>query len=152
MKHLFILDENVIAQVKSVDLARQTIALVTLIKTNCHKIVLDATLSSKLHSWLSKRDKELGNIFPTGPTFIRSLLTDTRKQQWVLTQSESKERGFIHHPHDWYLVDLAVSCKNVHFVSTGDSATTANFNRPEFKTMGIDGITVAEAINLARDS
>jgi hypothetical protein len=152
MKHSFILDENVIAQTKNLSLAKQTLQLVTLMKTNCHKIVLDRNLNKKLDSWLSRRDKQLANFFPMGPIFIRDLLADSRKKQWVSTQFAAKERSFIHDPDDWYLVDLAVSCKNVHFVSTGDNATRENFNRSEFKAMGIDGITVAEAINLARDS
>lgn len=151
MKHSFILDENVIAQTKALALARQTIELLKLIKTNCHRIVLDSTLNAKLYSWLKRRDKQLGNLFPMGPTFIRSVLTDTKKQQWVDTQSASKEHELIHDKDDWYLVDLAVSCKNVHYVSTGDTDTRKNFNRSEFHSMGIDGITVSEAVDLARE-
>ncbi len=152
MKHLFILDENVICQTRNVELSKQTVELVTRMKKNCHRIVLDVTINKKLHSWLTKRDKQLSRFFPAGPTFIRSLLTDTKKREWVDTQPALSERPYIHDPDDWYLVDLAVSCKNVHFVSTGDSSTRKSFNRPEFKAMGIDGITVAEAIDLASDS
>lgn len=151
MKHYFILDENVIAQTKAWVLAQQTVELFRLIKTNCHQVVLDATLNAKLHSWLTRRDKQFGNIFPIGPTLVRSVLTDTKKRRWVDTLPAPREREFIHDPDDWYIVDLAVSCKNVYFVSTGDSATRKNFNRSEFKAIGIDGITVMQAIKLAQD-
>lgn len=151
MKHHFILDENVIAQTKTRTLAIQTLELFKLIKANCHQVVLDTTLSIKLHSWLTRRDAQFGNFFPTGPTFVRSVLTDTNKRQWVDTQPASTERGLVHHTNDWYIVDLAVSCKNVHFVSTSDNTTRKNFNCLEFKALGIDGITVKQAIKLAQD-
>lgn len=151
MKHRFILDENVIAQTKSRALATQTVELFRLMKANCHQIVLDATLNAKLHSWLTRRDAQFGNLFPTGPTFVRSVLTDTKKQHWVDTGPALRERGFVHDPDDWYIADLAVSCRNVHVVSTGDKTTRSNFNRSEFKALGIDGITVKQAIKLAHD-
>jgi hypothetical protein len=151
VKHYFILDENVIAQTKARTLAIQVIELFSLIKANCHQIVLDATLNAKLHSWLTRRDAQFGNLFPLGPTLVRSVLTDTKKRHWVDTHPALKERKLVHHPNDWYIVDLAISCKNVHFVSTGDSTTRKNFNRSEFKTLGIDGITVKRAIKLAQD-
>lgn len=151
MKHSFIIDENVIAQTRAPKLAALSIQFFTLVKNNCHKIVLDRVLLKKLNLWLDRRDKQLAKFYPLGPTFLRSVLTDTKKRLWVETISDTEERKYIHDQDDWYIVDLAVTCKNAHYVSTGDKATRRNFNRAEFQAIGIDGITIQKAIQLAKD-
>jgi predicted nucleic acid-binding protein len=151
VKHSFIIDENVIAQTRNLELAALTIEFFTLVKKNCHKVVLDRTLLKKLNSWLDRRDSKLAKFFPLGPTFMRSVLTDSKKRKWIDTIPEKEERKYIHDQDDWYLVDLAVTCKNAHYVSTGDKKTRKSFNRAEFSAIGIDGITVSKAIQLAKD-
>lgn len=150
MKHVFLLDENVIAQTKSEPLAKQTTELIRLITLNCHKIALDLTLNGKLTNWLKRRDSAYSRVDPLGPVALTAMLTNSGKRIWVKSE-EAEERKYIRHTNDHYLVDIAVTLKNVHFVSTGDSRTRNDFNKPQLKAHGIDGLTVAGAIELAKD-
>lgn len=151
MRHLFIIDENVIAQSKAPFLAKETFDFFRALYENCHQIALSPELSRKLMDWLSRRTSEFGQHFPAGPGLVSFILTNSRKIRWFDTPPESSMRQYVRDPNDWYLVDLAV-VSGGHYVSRGDQTTRAGFNRQEFRPYCVDGRTVRQAIQLANEN
>lgn len=152
MRHLFIIDENVIAQTRGSEfLAKETFTFFVALYKNCHQIALSPDLSDKLRDWLAQREAEFGRYFPTGPLLVRDILTNSRKVRWFDPPPESAMRQYVRDTNDWYLVDLAV-VSGGHYVSRGDQRTRHDFNRREFRAYCVDGRTVVQAIQLANES
>lgn len=151
MRHLFIIDENVIAQTRAPFLAKETFDFFMALYENCHQIALSPELSGKLRDWLDRRVTEFGRHFPTGPQLVMYILTNSRKIRWFDSPPESSMRQYVRDTNDWYLVDLAV-VSGGHYVSRGDQRTRHDFNRQEFRAYCVDGRTVIQAIRLANES
>lgn len=152
MRHLFIIDENVIAQTRGHHaLAKETFDFFRALYENCHQIALSPELSQKLMDWLAKRTAEFGQHFPAGPGLVSYILTNSRKIRWYPTPPESPMRQYVRDPNDWYLVDLAV-VSGGHYVGRGDRETRRGFNRPEFQPYRVDGRTVIQATQLAKEN
>ena len=150
MRHLFIIDENVIAQTRDSFLANESFEFFRALYENCHQIALSPELSSKLLEWLAWRAAEFGQHFPTGPQLVMYTLTNSRKIRWF-DPPESSMRQYVRDTNDWYLVDLAV-VSGGHYVSRGDQRTRHDFNRQEFRAYSVDGKTVIQAIQLAKEN
>ncbi len=151
MRHLFIIDENVIAQTRDPFLARESFDFFRALYENCHQIALSPELSRKLLDWLSQRTASFGQYFPTGPGLITYALTNSRKIRWFDAPAESPMRQYVRDTNDWYLVDLAV-VSGGHYVSRGDQRTRHDFNRQEFRLYCVDGKTVIQATQLANEN
>ena len=151
MRHLFIIDENVIAQTRDSFLANESFEFFRALYENCHQIALSPELSHKLLEWLARRTTEFGQHFPTGPQLVMYILTNSRKIRWFDPPPESSMRQYVRDTNDWYLVDLAV-VSGGHYVSRGDQRTRHDFNRQEFRVYSVDGKTVIQAIQLAKES
>ena len=151
MRHLFIIDENVIAQTRAPFLAKESLDFFWALYENCHQIALSPELSRKLLEWLARRAAEFGQLFPTGPSVVSYILTNSRKIRWFDTPAESSMRQYVRDTNDWYLVDLAV-VSGGHYVSRGDQRTRHDFNRPEFRLYCVDGKTVIQATQLANEN
>jgi len=160
MKHVFVLDENVIAQVRRAALALQTVRLTNAIKLNCHRVAVDRALSKKLFEWIEQRSKLFSRFFPSGPREIRYVLSHATKKLFVVSQ-EAAERKLIRDPDDWFLVDLTVSLldtlqaegqsgRTVLFVSS-DSETRECFSRKEFSERGLKAVPIEEALKYAQE-
>ena len=151
MRHLFIIDENVIAQTRAPFLAKESFEFFRALYENCHQIALSPELSRKLLDWLNQRAAEFGNHYPAGPSILLYILTNSRKVRWFNTPPESSMRQYVRDPDDWYLVDLAM-VSGGHYVSRGDKRTRHDFNRQEFRPYCVDGKTVVQATWLAEEN
>lgn len=151
MRHLFIIDENVIAQTRDSFLANESFEFFRALYENCHQIALSPELSRKLLDWLDRRAAEFGQHFPTGPQLVMYTLTNSRKIRWFDPPPASSMHQYVRDTNDWYLVDLAV-VSGGHYVSRGDQRTRHDFNRQEFRAYSVDGKTVIQAIQLAKEN
>lgn len=149
MKHTFILDENVIARGKNAALARLSLLLARLIKQNCHHVAIDRELNKRLRGWLEQRNNAFAQVNPLGVNLLRDLLTDSRKKRFVESH-EVVQRQYVTDPDDWFLVDLAVSAGGAYVVSPDDDDLRRDLNNAIFAPLGVRGVTMEQAIELAR--
>ena len=70
MRHLFIIDENVIAQTRAPFLAKETFDFFMALYENCHQIALSPELSGKLRDGLTGGQRNLGGIFRPGRNWL----------------------------------------------------------------------------------
>lgn len=149
MKHTFIIDENVLAQ-RYVHPARKVVQFFHLINENCHKVGLNSELERKLFAWIKRRQRTLAETFPMAPGLLRSVLTRADKLRFVEDDPVAQET-WIRDVGDRFLARVAVRTGG-HVVFMGDKRTRQDFNGDRFRVLCVNGVTIDQALELARDT
>lgn len=157
MRWYFLLDENTAPRSLVLQAARD---LWRAIARNRHAVIASYDLSAKYRDKLRTNRKKARNEaeYEELAKLIGQILQDSDFSHWVAPQLvPSPYRQYIHHRNDLFLADILYEAvvvqglPNCIFVST-DRQTRGNFNRPEFHALNIRGVTIEEALKLARQA
>ena len=139
MKHVFVLDANVLKRVLKGN--RTAVDLWGAILKNCHSIAVSSALHKQYMDMLrrEKRRIEASAALIDTPKLVWQLLNHREKALWTSVADPGRETIRVRHTRDWFLQPLVDACKGV-LVAT-DRNTRED----------LLGLTIEQALRLARE-